>query len=375
MKYLFALLLTIAGAWGASPSYSNFNTNDFTTNTVIGGQISIRISTNRFLTASNGNTVISNVFVSSDTFISNSAFVYGDLFVTNEFVVYGHALSNLLYWGTNATRGTITNRAPIDVSGDARFIGNITNEVLTPGQTVMTDANKALKSGFPPEGQIPNTGWEVFYEPWSGGCLQAVGGAAGRMGWKGQSSGVGQTTQTFTNDANHWGTIAIYTSTSANSIFTFFNSTALNNKPTIPALNGFTGWTNRFIWRMNGTNAGKAYIGLQSGDLVLNSPLSHGIGILLITTNNNQIMGFTCAGGSQSTTNLGGIIEGQWYTTQIWSTAAGVISYKLNDGAVATLSANVPSVALTPGFGLAKFTTATLTNQLELDEYVLIHAR
>lgn len=264
---IFFLIVSISR--GALPSYSNFNTNDFSTNTVIGGQISVR-----------------------------------------------------------------------------------------------------KKAQFP----FPNVQYEVFYEPFSSGGPNIVGASSGRMGWSQVSSGVGQGQRVPTNAPNHWGTILLLTSQSANSIVGSFCGDQLNSKPQFPPLNNLTGWTNRIIWRITGSNSCKAWLVMQAADFNFAANPANAMGLEMNTTNSNQIRGYTSVSSSQSFTNLATIVENQWHTNEMWSTIAGVISFNIDGGPEAALS-NAPSTALTPAFIIAKGVAATATNGLEVDEWVFIRAR
>lgn len=214
-------------------------------------------------------------------------------------------------------------------------------------------------------------GYEIWYEPFQGAGSGA--GVSGSLGWTGASGGAGGGGIAFSNAVGHAGTIAIQVSSSANSIHSIFNSTVVNSKPTIPPLNATTGWTNLIVWRINGTNSLKGYLVLQAGNLT-QAALEAGMGIFVNTTNSNQIMGHCSSGSSVSTTNLGTLQDGVWYTNMMWSATAGVISFNLNGGPEATLSANVTSSALTPQMGLVKTVTGVAAS-LEVDLWVFLYRR
>ena len=267
---LIALLLfLVARARGASPSYSNFNTNDFNTNPVVGGQISIQLQ---------------------------------------------------------------------------------------------------------PKYPFPNVQYEIFYEPFSSGAPNVVGATSGRMGWSQTSSGVGQGRRIPTNAPNHWGTILLLTSQSANSIQASFCGDQFNSKPQFPPLSNLTGWTNRIIWRMTGTNSCKAWLVMQAADFNFAAVPQNAMGLEMNTTNSNQIRGYTSVASVESFTNLATLVEEQWYTNEMWSSTAGVISFSINGGPEATLS-TPPNTALTPAFIVGKGVAATPTNGLEVDEWVFIRTR
>ena len=185
---IFLLCLLIApGAFAASPAYSNFNSNDFTTNTVVGGQISIRVNTNRFLTT---NSSVAQFWGtnSADGTITNVNFGYGVVadyssFNTNEVIHFGpltnggatgfrfqpfsfHGVGfNIDSKGDGTAFGTDVNNSsnwfqigrtrqvPIAevTSNDWVFFGTnvtfkrrITNEVLQATSPLFTDGGRAL---------------------------------------------------------------------------------------------------------------------------------------------------------------------------------------------------------------------------------------
>lgn len=184
MKYLIALIglaLTALDCLGASPTYSNFNTNDFTTNTVIGGQISIRVNTNRFVTT---NMLSASGFWGSNAatgFITNVNYGFGvkaddTLISTNEVLLWAESS---LPGGTNigfrfqpfSFHGGGFN---IDSAGDGTTFGtqtsNATNffqvgsvretlpiEVLTDLSRVYIGTNLFLKRNITIGGQQTNT--------------------------------------------------------------------------------------------------------------------------------------------------------------------------------------------------------------------------
>jgi len=418
-KLLLSILLAFVAvaANGASPDYKNFYPPDFTTNNVSpAGQISIRINTNKFLTT---NSSIAQHWGTNatDGSISNVNFGFGVVadyssFNTNEVIHFGpltnggatgfrfqpfsfhgvgfniDSAGNGTAFGTDVNNSSnwfqigLTREVPImeiDTNNSTFFGSNvtfkrfITNSQLTASMPVWTDANKALVSVTPPNlSWVPMPGREVWYEPFNGNNMGS-GGAHGALGWTAQSSGAGGGGVSVSNSPNHWGTVALTVSTSANSIEALFGSSALNSKPPVSRMDQQTGWTNRFIWRLSVTNDLKAHICWQNGNFT-QSALENSIGIFVNSTNSNQIMGMTSASSVLSTTNLGTIVAAQWYTNEIWCNSSGVISFSLNGGAEATLNSTLPTTGLTPAFGILKV-AANNAAALEIDEWVVVWTR
>lgn len=205
---------------------------------------------------------------------------------------------------------------------------------------------------------------EYWYDPFSGSALSA--GTVGQLGWVPVGS------PAVSNAVGHFGTLALTTTASAGNGSYCFLSTTTNTRPCIPPLHTEINWTNRIIWRVNGTNAAKVYLVLQNG-IWGQTLFADAIGLWMNTTNNNQILGVCSSSSSVSTTNLGNLVDNAWYTNEIWSTTAGTIAFSLNGGAAAHLSANVPTVALTPLMGALK-PTATAAVSLEIDKWILIRS-
>jgi hypothetical protein len=219
---------------------------------------------------------------------------------------------------------------------------------------------------------IPITGYEVWYEPFTGGDNTA--GLTGALGWSPSGSG----TLNFSNSVNHFGTVALTISTTAGLVYQLFNGDTVQTRPSIPPLDATVGWTNRIIWRIANTNLLRAYLVLQDGAFVQGGiEPTNCIGFAVVTTNANQIMGFTSGGavGNFSTTNLGAIVDAQWQTNEVWSTTAGVISFNMNGGPEATLSANIPTRSLTPTMGMIRNSVSAAASTLEIDEWTLIWTR
>lgn len=270
MKYLIALfLLVTTAAFAASPSYSNFDTNYFDTNTVTAGQVIIKLNTNALVSATS--------------------------------------------W-------------------------------------------------------LPGVGYEVWYEPFSGGQVSSTSATIGALGWSelADTGSIG-----VTNAANHWGIITLIITAAAGNKQTLYNSDCTNCRPTIPPLNATIAWTNRVIWRLLATNSIKGYLGFVgiTGHNSLTN-LQEGFGVYFNTTNTTQIMGMTALANTLSTTNLGNFVSGAWHTNIIWSTTPGVFSFSMDGGAQATLSTTIPTSGLTPQFGIIK-TETTVISILEVDEWAL----
>lgn len=219
---------------------------------------------------------------------------------------------------------------------------------------------------------LPITGYELWYEPFTGGDNTSA--LIGALGW----ALSGSFTCNFSNSANHFGTVALTLSTTAGLTGTMFNGDQVQTRPSVPPLDNTTGWTNRIIWRIANTNLLRAYLVFQDGAFVQGGiEPTNCIGLAVVTTNANQIMGFTSGGavGNFSTTNLGAIVDAQWQTNEIWCTTAGVISFNMNGGAEATLSANIPTRSLTPAMGLVRPSLSAAASTLEIDEWTLIWTR
>ncbi len=214
---------------------------------------------------------------------------------------------------------------------------------------------------------IPGTGYEMWYEPFSGGDVSTTAGIIGALGWTevADAGNVG-----ITNEPGHFGVVALAT-TAAISQQTIFNGDSATANPTIPRLINATGWTNRVIWRLTATNSLKAHIALIGTNTTFGqAALQESIGIYLNTTNSTQIMGMVSANSVLSTTNLGTAVAAAWHTNHIWSSTAGVISFSMDGGAEATLNSNIPAGPLTPNFSVIK-TEATALSHLQVDEWVV----
>lgn len=132
--WLFLLFITALDTPAASPSYTNFDTNHFTTNTVVGGQIRIRVNTNTISTMdSNGVMVISNAFIiqyyqtlQSNVFTTN-IFVSSNAYVSNIFVSNNIAVSSNLFVSNN-----------VFVDNDIQINNNlyVSNNIFVGGQIV-----------------------------------------------------------------------------------------------------------------------------------------------------------------------------------------------------------------------------------------------
>lgn len=215
----------------------------------------------------------------------------------------------------------------------------------------------------------------VVYEPFSGGS--GNGGQIGKHGWTPSTSGGGGVN--FSNAPNHWGTVNLETTALAGSIQSIFISASLNpNHATLPALNATSGWTNRIIWRLNGTNSCRAWIALHGGvgeGTAAGSGL-HNIGIFVNTTNTDQVMGYcnTTSLALNTSVNLGTLVSGQWNTNEWWCASAGTISFSMNGGAESTIASNVPTVPLQHVAAIMKVVNSDV-NVLEIDEWRTVKAR
>lgn len=220
---------------------------------------------------------------------------------------------------------------------------------------------------------IPTPSYDVFYDPFSAG-FSAGGGTFGKLGWSQTSAGTGGAGLAVSNAPGHFGTLTVNVTSTANSIQSMWLSFAANNRPFIPPLNSKTGWTNTWVWRFNGTNSVKGYWGMIGNANYTQSALEQSIGIHINTTNNDQIMGHLSHASVVSTTNLGTLQDGVWYTNSIWCVSAGTILFNLNGGPPAALSANLTSSALTPSAGVVK-TQAGVASSAEFDVFLLTNLR
>ncbi len=254
--------------------------------------------------------------------------------------------------------------------GNASGVSNAVDIIAGSGITVDTNTPRAFTINTGPSAWIAGLAYEMYYEPWGLGNHVTDIGA---LSWTAQSAGAGGGGQSVSNAPGHFGLTTISTSTSANSIHSLFNSSTLNAKPSIPPLNATIGWTNTWIWRIVNTNSLKAYLCLQAGNFT-QSALENGIGIMLNTTNNNQIMGFCASSSATTTTNLGTVQNNTWYTNRFGSTSSGVIFFSLQDGTMGHINSNVPTTGLTPSASLVK-TEAGTAAFLDLDDYIGVYTR
>lgn len=320
MKRLVACLLIICVTFWLvaqqNPSYRSFDTNDFYTNAV---PWPIAIQSNLVV---NNLTVVSNAYFGNTVIVSNTASFlsnvtfHSDIYVSNQIVVQGIPLNPQTLW-------------------------------------------------------LPTLDYELWYDPFAGRDLGV--GAVGQMGWT--SVNLGSGTINVSNAVNHFGTIAMTTTATSNGgMFIHLSSTPVL-KPVIPPLDNFAGWTNRVVWRLNGTNAVRGYVVFTAGTFTSTLDMTNAIGIAIHSMTNTSLMGY-CAGASAvSTTNLGGgtIVSERWYTNYIWCRTPGVISFNVNGGPEATLNANIPTVGLTPSIGFKKF--AATVSSMEVDDWLLVIKR
>ena len=334
MKKLFSILLLAVGANAAVPDYKNFDIDDFTMGAV-GSQ--------------------SNIMV-SDKF----------------------PLTNHIVWGTNATKGTITNRSAtgVEILGTASVTGRLTNSVLSPNSVVFTDGTTppalTTSGSLPtlPNSWLPSLGYEVWYEPFGAGDNAA--GTLGALGWTGSSGGAGGGSINWSNSVGHWGIQTISTSGSANSIHSMALGDSPNAKPWIPSLSAVAGWTNVFVWRLRQTNAVRCFFGLIGNANYTQAILENAMGFYLVTTNSASIMGMVSTASVGTTTNIQNVVVDTWYTNVMWSHSAGTVCFSINGGTPATLT--TPNFQLTPSMGLVKSTT-TAAVTLEMDIWWLLWAR
>ncbi len=229
----------------------------------------------------------------------------------------------------------------------------------------------------PPTAALPNLGFDLFMDEHFGVGKNASANI-GKYGWTQATSGGGGLE--LGTEENHWGTLRLRTTSLIGSDQEAFCGRALFNRPTIPPLNATTGWTNRVIWRMVGTNSCRFYMALSGA-----TSLSLGAGsrqqlitIFADTTNSAQILGMvttTATGGTTTSTNLGVLQDNTWYTNEFWSHISGVICFNLNGGAGGCVSNNIATAALIPHTGVVKTVNSTATNIIEIDEWFLVKVR
>lgn len=320
MKRLIAFLLMVGFTFfllaQQNPSYRSFDTNDFYTNSI---PWPISIQSNLVV---QGLVVQSNVYVGNSIFVTNVAnflsnvVVHNDIYVSNVIVVQGIPLNPQTLW-------------------------------------------------------LPTLSYELWYDPFQGRDLGV--GAIGQMGWT--SVNLSSGTINVSNAVNHFGTVAMTTTATSNAgMFIHLSSTPVL-KPVIPPLDNFAGWTNRFVWRMNGTNAVRAYVVMTAGTFTSTLEMTNCIGVAMLSTTNNVMVGYVSGAAANSTTNLNGgtIVSEKWYTNHIWCATPGVISFTVNGGPEATLNANLPTVGLTPSVGFKK--QAASVSSMEIDEWMLVVKR
>lgn len=319
-KIIFAicivLLLVVIVLAQQNPSYRSFNTNHFETNA---SPWKIALRTNLTIT---NLTLVSNAFFQGTffatniaTFGSNVSFS-GNVFVSNNVVFQGTPLDPLALW-------------------------------------------------------LPSVNFVLWYDPFASSVF--AGGKLGRLGWTQVSSGNGGLGVTNSFAQNHFGTMELLTrNDAANSIQIVHLSNALAGQPSVPPLGAITGWTNRFIWRITGsTNSFRAYIHLAGQNTYTAVPIGSGIGIMINSTNTDQVQGFCVHSSVQTRTNLGTFALNTWMTNAFWSRIPGVMSFSMNDGPECAISNNIPTSALTPN--IVVMTTAVGTAAtLELDEWMTL---
>lgn len=223
----------------------------------------------------------------------------------------------------------------------------------------------------PPTTHLPNLVFDVYMDEHFG-CGKNAGGQIGKYGWT-QASGGGGGIELGT-EPNHWGIARVRTTSLIGSAQTFFNADAMNTRPTIPPLSASTGWTNRIVWRLVGTNSCRIWIALTDATQF---SLGAGarqqtFGVYMDTTNSNQIMGHTtttATAGTTTQTNLGVLEDSRWYTNEFFSHISGVICFTLNNGALACVSNNITTEALIPAAAAVKTVDLTATNILEIDQW------
>lgn len=311
----FAALLLAFIVWAQqNPSYRSFNTNHFHTNAI---PWPIALQSNLVIT---NLTVVSNILF-TDVFFATNVVVFGtnvsvsqSVFVSNNIIFQGTPLDPLSLW-------------------------------------------------------LPSVEYQLWYDPFGSSTIAA--GKVGRLGWTTLSSGSGSLGFTNSFAVNHFGTLELFTrNDAANSIAAVFLSNTTAGQPPIPRLDSTTGWTNRFIWRITGsTNAFRCYIHLAGQNTYTAVPIGSGIGIMINSTNTDQVQGFCVHASTQTRTNLGGFALNQWMTNAFWSRIPGVMSFSLNEGPECAISNNIPTSALTPN--IVVMTTAVGTAAtLEIDEWV-----
>ena len=224
---------------------------------------------------------------------------------------------------------------------------------------------------------LPNLSFDVFMDEHFG-CGRNSSAQIGKYGWtQVASTGGGAHYATY---ANHWGVMGIATVTNLGSSQGLFNAEAISTRPNIAPINASTGWTNRIVWRLVGTNALRMWIAMTDAT---SFGLGAGarqdtLGIFMDTTNSPNIRGYTtttATAGTTTETNLAVIVSGQWYTNEFFSFISGVICFTHNGGSLACVSNNITTAALIPAFAVTKTVGSTETNLLEIDDWFIYRQR
>ncbi len=275
---------------------------------------------------------------------------------------------------TNAPAGTGTTN-DIQIAQSATAGQALVVHANTSGQLVWT--NGTVSSSTAAGAWIPNLSYDVLYEPWATGLKGIGSGNNGALGWYISTLGSGASSTILTApDAGHWGCYRLTTGTTqgAGIGVTIGDSTASSTMP-LPALSGVAGWTNIWIFKLSATNDLQLWVGSVHGSFSAstNDPSAF-IGLKCNSATNGTFEFVTRSGGTSSIVGSGVSIATGWHTNWIWSTTAGTISFKLNNGSTQTLNSNVPTTEWSP-FVFAAKQAATTSVNVDLDTYLGIFSR
>lgn len=307
----------------------------------------------------------------------------GRLNITNGISMTGAGSAGLdLVSGTSAKTFSISVPDSLTVSSTNKFDFNSP----TAGQVIAVHSSSAnvtvwtntTASGSAGAGDwLPNLSYDVLYEPWASG-LKGIGtGNNGALGWYISQLGSGASSTILTApDTGHFGCYRFTTGTTQGAGIgaTLGDSTASSTMP-LPAISGAVGWTNIYVWKLSATNDMQLWVGMVHGSFSASTnDQSAFIGLKANSATNGNFEFVARSGGTSSIVSSGQAITTGWHTNWIWSTSAGTISFKLNNGSTQTLSSNVPTTEWSPYIFIAKQAATTSIN-LDVDTYLGIFTR
>lgn len=303
--------------------------------------------------------------------------------ITNGIVMTGAGSAGLdLVSGTSAKTFSISVPDSLTASSTNKFDFNSP----TAGQVIAVHSSSAnvtvwtnaTASGSAGAGDwLPNLSYDVLYEPWASG-LKGIGtGNNGALGWYISQLGSGASSTILTApDTGHFGCYRFTTGTTQGAGIgaTLGDSTASSTMP-LPAISGAVGWTNIYVWKLSATNDMQLWVGMVHGSFSASTnDQSAFIGLKANSATNGNFEFVARSGGTSSIVSSGQAITTGWHTNWIWSTSAGTISFKLNNGSTQTLSSNVPTTEWSPYIFIAKQAATTSIN-LDVDTYLGIFTR